>query len=384
MAWFRFRATFRRRLGGYLSLVLLVGIVGGVAMGAVAAARRTQSSYSVFLASTNPSDVIVNLTNSNPDAGYPATIIDTIRHLPRVRSLESYAVLNAYPLNPDGTLDNVSVPTVGSVDGLYFDQDRITITQGRMADPTRVDEVVMSADVLQHFGLHIGSVVPWGFYANADATEPGLFEPTQAPHLRVDLKVVGVGLFNNAVVQDDIEAGDSMFVLFTPALSQQLKECCVQNTVVALRLDGGDRDVPAVEAAITQAVPSGVQLSDTITSIEFAKTDRAIKPESIALGVFGLIAALAALLIAVQLIGRQLRLGRDDMDALRALGASPAMTATDGVIGVLGSIVVGAVLATGCSRWRIAACADRAGSSAVSLSGDRLRLDGAWRGSRRV
>ena len=34
MAWFRFWATFRRRLGGYLALVLLIGLIGGTAMGA--------------------------------------------------------------------------------------------------------------------------------------------------------------------------------------------------------------------------------------------------------------------------------------------------------------------------------------------------------------
>jgi hypothetical protein len=52
VAWYRFRATFARRWGGYLSVVLLVG---GISMGSIAAGRRTQSSYPTFLASTNPS-----------------------------------------------------------------------------------------------------------------------------------------------------------------------------------------------------------------------------------------------------------------------------------------------------------------------------------------
>jgi hypothetical protein len=56
----------RPSVGGYLSLVLLIGLVGGLAMGAVAAARRTQSSYSSFLASTNPSDVILSEQLSIP------------------------------------------------------------------------------------------------------------------------------------------------------------------------------------------------------------------------------------------------------------------------------------------------------------------------------
>jgi hypothetical protein len=55
VAWYRFRATFARRWGGYLSVVLLIGLVGGISMGSIAAGRRTQSSYPTFLASTNPS-----------------------------------------------------------------------------------------------------------------------------------------------------------------------------------------------------------------------------------------------------------------------------------------------------------------------------------------
>ena len=60
---------------------------------------------------------------------------------------------------------------------------------------------------------------------------------------------------------------------------------------------------------------------------------------------FGAIAALAALLIAGQLIGRQLRLGADDLGTLRALGAGPAMTVGDGLPGVLGAVVAGSLLA---------------------------------------
>jgi hypothetical protein len=41
VSWYRFRATFSHRWGGYLSLVLLIGLVGGLSMGGFAAARRT-------------------------------------------------------------------------------------------------------------------------------------------------------------------------------------------------------------------------------------------------------------------------------------------------------------------------------------------------------
>ena len=76
-----------------------------------------------------------------------------------------------------------------------------------------------------------------------------------------------------------------------------------------------------------------------------ARAERTLKPESIALGVFGGIAGLAALLIAGQVIGRRIRLNRDDLDVLRALGADPKMTIGDGLIGTLGALLLGTLLA---------------------------------------
>ena len=78
-----------------------------------------------------------------------------------------------------------------------------------------------------------------------------------------------------------------------------------------------------------------------------AKAQRAIKPESIALGVFGAICALAALLIGAQIIGRQLRLGAEEEGTLRALGADPTMTVIGSLVGILGSVALGTLLACG-------------------------------------
>ena len=69
LAWYRFRATFRHRWTGYLSIVLLLGLVGGLAMASIAAARRTASSFPVFWASTNPSDLVGATAVLNPTIG---------------------------------------------------------------------------------------------------------------------------------------------------------------------------------------------------------------------------------------------------------------------------------------------------------------------------
>ncbi len=57
--------TFAHRRGGYVSAVLLIGLIGGIAMASIEAGRRTQSSYPTFLARTNPSDLSVSVFAPN-------------------------------------------------------------------------------------------------------------------------------------------------------------------------------------------------------------------------------------------------------------------------------------------------------------------------------
>ena len=76
-----------------------------------------------------------------------------------------------------------------------------------------------------------------------------------------------------------------------------------------------------------------------------AAADRALKPVSVALAVFGGLAALSLLFVALQVTGRQLRRRSDETFLLRALGAGPAMTMADGVAGIIGAVFVGCVVA---------------------------------------
>lgn len=111
-----------------------------------------------------------------------------------------------------------------------------------------------------------------------------------------------------------------------------------------LRFSNGARGVPAVEREIVAALPPGTTYTFHITSVVEGQVDRAVKPEAIALAVFGIIAMAAALLIAVQVIARQLQATDEDTEVLRALGASPAMTMGEGLLGILGAIVLGSLL----------------------------------------
>ena len=352
LAGYRFRATFGRRRGAYLTLVLLIGLIGGLAMGALAAARRTESSFPTFLASTNPSDLSLGTAIWNPalgyTTGYDGALVARIARLPDVRRAESFADMYSVPLAPDGEPtkagENANMNVEGSVGGQFFDQDRVTVVQGRMADPDRPDEIMMTEGAAHVLGLHVGQSVPWGTYSNSQFSSAGVGPPPK-PAFRHNLTLVGTVILNNAVVQDDIDANSAVTVILTPVLARQLLNCCSNFSLTYLQLDHGSSDVARVEAEIERVIPSDLPYDFYDASIDVTKAQNAIKPEAIALGVFGIIAALAALLIAGQVIGRQLGLWAQEEGTMRALGASPAMTAGDGLYGIIGAVIVGALLA---------------------------------------
>ena len=358
VAWYRFRATFRHRFGGYLAIVVLIALVGGLAMGSIAAARRTASSFSVFWAHSNPSNLVGTTGFLNPsigeDSGYNAALVKAISHLPHVSQVESQSGIDFLPLTKNGlpaSDPNFYTPAAGngygSVNGLYFDQDRVGASKGRVADPNRPDELMLTAAGAAELGVHVGSVLPVGIYTNAETELPAFGTAKVKPVRIVDEHIVGIAVFNSSLVQDDVDAAGSPNNLFTPALTRQLLKCCVNYTETGIRVSGGAANVRAVQAELTSLLPKGFPpfqgAGDAVTD----RAQRAIKPEALALGVFGAIVALAALLVAGQVTTRQLRLGTEEREVLRAVGAGSAMTSTDGLIGIGGAIVLGALLAAG-------------------------------------
>jgi FtsX-like permease family len=344
VAWYRFRATFRRRLGGYLTLAVLIGLVGGVAMAAVTAARRTDSSYPDYLAATNPSDLIVQPQVNDYVPGF-RTELAGLKH---VRSAEMGDDFNAVTVTPAGKIGTVLITQVellASPDGLFSRQDRVVITRGRAASPARPDEVVATTEAAAILGLHVGSHILVGL----DTSTAHNLIPF---HRKLDLTVVGIGELNFQVVRDNIDAGRTGFLIATPALAREYGPCCSSTSYDGLQLAGGSRYDPAVEQEYDHLLDTSPLTSSTggqlvlyVTSEIEAEAQRAIRPEAIALGVFGIIAGLAALIIGMQSISRQLRALAPEAEVLRALGAGPATTVADGAGGLLGAVIVGALMA---------------------------------------
>ena len=166
-----------------------------------------------------------------------------------------------------------------------------------------------------------------------------------APAVRERLTLVGTVVLNTSVVQDEIDANGPTSVILTPALTKRLQDCCSNFSFTYLQLQHGGRDVATVEDEIEHVIPANLPYDFYDSSIDVTKAQNAIKPEAIALGVFGLIAALATILIAGQVIGRQLGFWTTEERVLRVLGADPAMTVVDGTAGLLAAVLLGALLA---------------------------------------
>ena len=354
LARYRFGVTFGRRWPGYLSLALLIGLVGGLAMGSVAGARRTDSSFTVFWKSTNPSDLLGATGILNPTlplTPYDGPLVDRISHLPHVKSVETQSGINILPLQGDGAPEQ-NVPEFspgpgngyGSVNGLYFNQDKVTVVAGRMADPSNADQFMLSALQAQSMGLHVGDKVRFGIYTNAQIQLADFGSARVKPYRVVEATLVGIAAFNTAVVQDQSDEGSAPDNLFTPALTRPMLRCCVNYSQSGVQVSS-PRFVSSVISEIAQLYPKGAPTFEAVAPILLPKAQRTIEPDALALGIFGGIVALACLLIAAQLIGRQIRLGADEREALRALGASPGQTWADGLIGIVGSVVSGGLLA---------------------------------------
>ena len=350
---YRFRATFRQRWAGYLTLVVLIGLVGGVALAAVAGARRTQSSFPAYLASTNPSDVQL-FTEFAPisNVGYSAQVNRAVARVPGVASAVTVVGfdgnLQVLGHSRGAGISGEAPPAVeGSPNGEYYTTDRVTVVQGRMARPDRMDEIVMSSGGAAQYGLHIGSTLPVAFFTTAQVSAPTFTGyPQSKPHLVVPFKLVGIIEAPTQVVADDDEALGNQLAVVTPALTKRLETCCAYYSYAVLRLQGGPARQAATVSAVNRVVPNLGPLGGSMTWAPYvAKAERTVRPESIAIGLFGLIAALAALVISGQVIGRLVRRNSDDGAIVRALGAGPGMAMADGLAGVIGAVVAGSLLA---------------------------------------
>ena len=320
-------------------------------MGTVAGARSTETSFTRLLDSRDTSQLIAPLQVYNPQAGYnsgySASAVQRVRRLPHVVQVEAMVGINAFPLGSHGQSlpGDSGFSPIGSVDGLQLIQNRLIVTEGRLPNPRRSDEFVADSATVHQFGWHLGEMVTFAYYTNKAGVAAGLNGPKTSGTFKD--RLVGTGAIQAGnLVQDQVDSSNDLIVLFTPALTRNYLQCCANDTFVGIKVKGGNRYSAQVQKEYERLFPKIGIPPQTVVNVE-NRVARSITPEALALGIFGLLTALAALAIAAQLIARMVRLTASDSIILRAMGADPRTTFIDGLIGATVAIITGSLLAVG-------------------------------------
>jgi FtsX-like permease family len=325
----------RARLRSWALLAAIMGLAGAVVLTAAAGARRTDSAYGRFLASSNAADVLVAPDNTGFGGYYPA-----LAELPGVKAAAPVIGVQALPVGPVGRLLNAQVYAAGDERfGKVIERPRFV--SGRMPLTNRVDEVALDVSGAAAFHAHVGSHIT---LAAILSSIPG-DSAHGLPLFRE--KVVGIFLTRDNPVPIN-QSAQLPNVYVTHAFYEKLGTRYRGFDGAYVRLGPG---VPAfqfgrqAEALAKKFPATGGDVFVANLSDQAAQIEHAIRPEAIALAIFAFLVALTALVLIAQTVLRQLRSSRDDVMTLRALGLNHRQLWYMHLMQVAAVAAVGAVLA---------------------------------------
>jgi hypothetical protein len=356
-ALYLWRGTAARSWRTVLTVALIGGLFGAVALGAVASARRTASAYGRYLVAARASDAFVNVPGMVP--GMPvAQPIKLIAALPGITASDAYIGLNADPVVHGRIRHSFLTNSLsGSFGGAYLTRDRMTVLAGRLPRLGATREIALSPGIARLFGVSAGGRVTYQFYRLNPVTYQS------APGRRITFRVTGIADIPPVLVdQSDEQEGG----VLPPAATRQLLPYYVFSWV-GVRLQHGTAGIPALQhhlatlattiqrrylAATHQKLP-GLTFAVARQDIVRSEVRQAIGPQVVALAVFGAIAALAMLVLAGQGLAQLVSRAAQDTSAVRALGGSRAQAALaaslPGVAAILGAALLAVAGATALS-----------------------------------
>lgn len=367
VAWYWARAELRRRWRAWLTVGLLIGVGGGLAMGALAGARRTDAALPRFMAWADGPDLVVD---AEFDTGNSQEFLDAIADVPGVAHRSDARALALGQVVGD-TVDLGSVmDPVASADGeRFFTRDRVLVTEGRLPDPARADEVLVSESAAID-GIAVGDrldlrALPVGLMFEALDTGAPVSADDGEPFV---VEVTGIGTFAETAAEQPEVVADR--ILVTPALYDQVPvHSYLWDRTGVYVADGAD--IAAVRRDIQDLATEmgGSALFEARADIA-ARTQRSVRPYVLALAGVGAAGAVFVVLLALQLLRRLGAEADPDHRVLR-------MLATDRTTSRLSHVLPAAVTAVGAAIVAVAV----AGVVAAATPVGPVRRLGAVAGS---
>ena len=344
-AWAYVRATSRHRLGGVLALVLIVGIGGGLAIGAANGARRTHTAVERFKEQYRSPDAGVDVID-------PA-VVDELVHLPEVEAAFVGAFMLFATVDENGNGDpSRSVNVVSEV--VPTDRPlRPLLLEGRFPDPSSPEEVSIDEAAAAALDLGIGSTLQVRAFTPEE--EEGVFSggdvQPDGPIARLRVTAITrrpVDLTVEPDPGDVVWLGDRD-VVPTPAFFERYQdEALFFGPGLEVSLRNGREDFPAFEKAARPLIgEEGFIYAETDDDTAAREAQRATRLESLALWVLAGLALVATLVIGGQSVARQVHLDGAARPSLRAIGMSRRDLSTVGALRVTVAIIAGTAFAIG-------------------------------------
>jgi putative ABC transport system permease protein len=331
-----------------VALALLTGLLGAVALGAVAGARRTAGAYDRYLTSIQASDVFVNVPGKLP-AEPVLRPIRLIRQLPGITASAAYLGLSAAPVI-NGKIDrSASVPPLnGSLDREYWTQDRMTVLAGRLPPTSATDQIVLAASAVKPLQARLGGQVTYAFVRFGNRGPVG-------PVVRKSFRVAAIVELPPVLV-DSTDTAE--FAILPPGATRAALPF-YGYAWVAARLAHGTAGIPALqrelarlaahmaarERRVTGHPDVGLSFDIRRADITRAQVRDSIRPEVVALAVFGGIAALALLVLTGQGLTQLVSRSAAATGTARMLGATRAQAALAAALPGAVAIAAGTALA---------------------------------------
>ncbi len=317
--WLRVHAGLRQDWRSPLVLALITALMGSLVLVSLAGARRTDTAVPRFLAWSGPIDGDVG--------GVPFATLGRIARLPGVAYSErgAFMLMLAAPAGQPAAARPGQVTTWALID--TPPQSRAIVVAGRRPSPSRADEVMINETAARILGAHVGSVVQLrGFrpsqllpVLNNQVLRPGV----SLPDVRVTAIIrTPTDLGNSGAPSDVIFTGTGSMYL-TAAFYHRFAGSVANMVGLSFHLDRGLAGLPAFQAGVNRLTGGRAQIelgSDAATAA--AAAERGTSLQALALLLFGIIVALAMLVIMGQSVARLAYTASDDFPVLRALGSS--------------------------------------------------------------
>jgi hypothetical protein len=351
---YRLSAEVRRSWRGALGVVVLLGLLGGVVLSCVAGARRTASAYPRLLERTEASELLVSPLGA-PRVD-PTRFYDAVAALPGVLAVGVIGGMPVLPLVGTATaaisedVSNSESLDIGvamaSVDGhAIYEIARPRMLEGRLPDPSRADEVMVSWRLAQTGHFAVGDVLDFVVVSNDVVEAKVSAEPSDGTPIQVT--VTGIGVLPTEIVPfSDLD--DLGTMVFTPPVAAMADRSEWGFEGIQVDVAPG-ADVPALA---TQIEALGAESEDTggrvfVSDLEAnaSEVQDGLRPLSVALAAFAAVVAVVGLFVVGQAVVRHTRVAPTEATTLASLGVVPGQRVAVTLGRTLLVAVAGAALA---------------------------------------